>query len=107
MLLDLSVDGLPADAEHPCRLGLVPVGLLRSFMIFLGSSTTLVSGALLSNFSNRPTEKYDNILELPALINQGKPPALPERLPEFDNSGNIRKPPTVNCSKFKKEGGFR
>jgi hypothetical protein len=41
------------------------------------------------------------------LINQGKPPALPERLPEFDNSGNIRKPPTVNCSKFKKEGGFR
>jgi hypothetical protein len=41
------------------------------------------------------------------IINQGKPPALPERLPEFDNSWNIRKPPTVNCSKFKKEGGFR
>ncbi len=40
------------------------------------------------------------------LINSGKPPALPERLPEFDNSWNIRKPPTVNCSKFKK-GGFR
>jgi len=41
------------------------------------------------------------------LINQGKPPAEPERLPEFDNSWNIRKPPTVNCSKFNKEGGFQ
>jgi hypothetical protein len=28
---------------------------------------------------------------------------MPERLPEFDNSRNISKPPRVNRSKFKKE----
>ena len=29
------------------------------------------------------------------IITMGKPPALPGRLPEFDISGNIRKPPLM------------
>jgi len=40
------------------------------------------------------------------IIIMGKPPALPERLPEFDNSGSIRKPPAVNRSKFKTKEAF-
>ena len=33
--------------------------------------------------------------QLNALINHGKPPALPGRLPEFDICGNIRKSPNM------------
>jgi len=59
-------------------------------------------------FRNRKSNFSENINSKAwAIINQDKPPAEPERLPEFDNSWNIRKPPTVNCSKFNKEGGFQ
>jgi len=33
--------------------------------------------------------------EIVVLTILGKPPALPGRLPEFDNSGNIRKSPKM------------
>ena len=36
----------------------------------------------------------------------GKPPALPGRRPEFDNSGNIQKSPKCHLVKANKEGGF-
>jgi hypothetical protein len=36
----------------------------------------------------------------------GKPPALPGRLPEFDNSGSLRKSPKRHLVKANREGGF-
>ena len=36
----------------------------------------------------------------------GKPPAFPGRLPEFDNSGNIRKSPKCYLVKANREGSF-
>ena len=49
---------------------------------------------------------YDNFNRFAfiILINLGKPPALPERLPEFDNSGSISKPPRIEPLKVQKGG---
>jgi hypothetical protein len=48
--------------------------------------------------------KWVNRKIKPKLINLGKPPALPERLPEFDNSGSISKPPRIEPLKVQKGG---
>ena len=47
--------------------------------------------------SSEPTGKFAIPVDIwrKDIIKKGKPPALPERLPEFDNSGNIRKSPIM------------
>ena len=61
--------------------------------------------SLIDEVGNNENHPLTSLMEtIGSLINLGKPPALPERLPEFDSSRNISKPPLVNRSKFIKGG---